>query len=108
MGDAASRTVVFAGPTLLRDEILGLAPAACVRGPIQSGDLEAHCLTDKDTVIIVDGYYHGVNAIRHKEILASLARGVTIIGAASMGALRAAELEEFGMIGIGAVFRAFR
>src|SRR5688572_32760283 len=34
--------------------------------------------------------------------------GVRVFGAASMGALRAAELQPFGMIGVGQVFQAYR
>jgi hypothetical protein len=36
------------------------------------------------------------------------AEGVHVFGAASMGALRAAELEQFGMVGVGAIFGAYR
>jgi hypothetical protein len=37
-----------------------------------------------------------------------MAHGIHVFGAASMGALRAAELAPFGMIGVGEVFEAFR
>ena len=37
-----------------------------------------------------------------------MSEGVPVFGAASMGALRAAELDEFGMRGIGRIFEAFR
>jgi TfuA protein len=43
-----------------------------------------------------------------KEILAVLERGKTVIGAASMGALRASELDGAGMIGVGWVYDYFR
>src|SRR6185369_4259068 len=46
-------------------------------------------------------------SVWHKEILWALSRGVRVYGAASMGALRAAELSVFGMVGVGEVFRAF-
>jgi hypothetical protein len=36
-----------------------------------------------------------------------MSRGVTVYGAASMGALRAAELAAFGMVGVGDVFEAY-
>src|SRR5207244_1996778 len=49
-----------------------------------------------------------VPAVWHKEILWALSQGVHVFGAASMGALRAAELAAFGMEGVGAVFEAFR
>jgi hypothetical protein len=43
----------------------------------------------------------------HKEILWALHQGVAVYGSASMGALRAAELAEFGVVGVGKVFEAF-
>ena len=46
-------------------------------------------------------------AVWHKEILLALERGIEVWGAASMGALRAAELAPFGMRGVGAIYRAF-
>jgi hypothetical protein len=46
--------------------------------------------------------------VRHKEILWALDRGIPVLGAASMGALRAAELHRFGMIGIGLIYRWYR
>jgi hypothetical protein len=53
---------------------------------------------------IIDGYFETVPAVWHKEILYAMERGVHVLGAASMGALRAAELEAFGMIGVGQIF----
>ena len=43
-----------------------------------------------------------------KEILAVLEQGKTVIGASSMGALRASELDRSGMIGVGWVYDYFR
>jgi hypothetical protein len=37
-----------------------------------------------------------------------MAQGIVMIGAASMGALRAAELHVFGMVGVGSIFRWYR
>lgn len=63
---------------------------------------------DPDTLVILDGYYYTVPAVTHKEILYALNAGVRVIGAASMGALRAAELAPFGMLGAGKIFRWYR
>ncbi len=41
----------------------------------------------------------------HKEILYALDAGVRVVGAASVGAHRAAELASFGMEGVGSIFR---
>ncbi|MGW2748121.1 TfuA-like protein [Streptomyces sp. NPDC001450] len=57
-----------------------------------------------DTVVIIDGVYHQSPAVRHKEIIWTLGRGVRVIGAASIGALRAAELADCGMLGVGSVW----
>src|SRR4029077_21255418 len=43
-----------------------------------------------------------------KEIVWAMAAGVHVFGAASSGALRAAELDAFGMRGIGRIYEAFR
>jgi hypothetical protein len=42
------------------------------------------------------------------EVLRALQSGATILGASSLGALRAVELEPFGMIGVGRIFRMYR
>ncbi|MFC6137001.1 TfuA domain-containing protein [Streptomyces spororaveus] len=51
--------------------------------------------------------YHQAPALRHKEILEAMGRGVRVIGAASIGALRAAELAPYGMLGVGSVYAAY-
>jgi hypothetical protein len=56
---------------------------------------------------LIDGSFRSVAAVRHKEILYAMTEGIHVFGAASMGALRAAELSTFGMIGVGKVFGSF-
>ncbi|MFD5633652.1 TfuA-like protein [Streptomyces sp. NPDC127077] len=98
---------VFVGPTLLRSEPLLARPDVRVWPPVQHGDLFDAAIYDGDTAVIVDGVYHQAPALRHKEILAAMGRGVRVIGAASIGALRAAELASFGMLGVGRVYTAY-
>jgi hypothetical protein len=57
--------------------------------------------------VLIDGVFDQTPSVRHKELLLLMSRGVPVIGAASMGALRAAELATFGMIGVGRIFEAF-
>jgi hypothetical protein len=99
---------IFVGPTLAGQAVLDVLPGAVLHPPVAHGDLLRAPLLRDDVVVIVDGYYHQRPSVRHKEILALLARGVVVIGCASMGALRAAELDEYGMIGNGAVYRMYR
>ena len=68
----------------------------------------APCARAHGRIGMVDGYFHNVPAVWHKEILWAMAEGVEVFGSASMGALRAAELHAFGMEGVGRVFEAYR
>ncbi len=101
--------VVFCGPTITASEVREHIDAICLP-PAGYGDvIRAMELSPKPRVIaIVDGVFRAVPAVRHKEILWALSQGVHVFGAASMGALRAAELCEFGMVGIGSIFADYR
>jgi hypothetical protein len=97
--------VLFAGPSLA-DE-LPVDRKIAVRDPARQGDL-ARAVADGATAIgLVDGVFEAVAAVWHKEILYALSEGVRVCGAASMGALRAAECAAYGMVGIGRVFEAY-
>jgi hypothetical protein len=98
--------VAFAGPSLpssLRDAYHGVQ----WRPPAQAGDLLEFASGGLSKLCLIDGYFDHRPAVRHKEILLLLSRGVRVFGAASIGALRAAEMAPLGMVGIGAIFRAY-
>ena len=77
--------------------------------PVAQGDVyRAVSRLRPRCVAIVDGYFQRVPSVWHKEILWAMDRGVHVAGAASMGALRAAELHGFGMLGVGRIFDAYR
>ncbi|GHF53540.1 hypothetical protein GCM10010218_38790 [Streptomyces mashuensis] len=95
---------VFLGPTLSPDEARQAVPGAVVHPPIRHGDLLALQPGPGDTVVVIDGVFHQTAPVRHKEITDALRRGARVIGASSMGALRAAELWQCGMEGVGLVF----
>lgn len=98
---------VFVGPTLEPGEGVLRAPLVRVHPPVQHGDLADESIAAGHTAVLIDGVYHQAPALRHKEILAAVARGVRVIGAASIGALRAAELHGHGVIGVGRIYRAY-
>lgn len=98
------RCIVFTGPTCSEADVVSVLPHAIVRPPIAAGDLWELGLDVGDTILIIDGYYYQQRSVRHKELLALIDRGVTVVGASSLGALRAAELMSFGMIGVGEIF----
>lgn len=98
---------VFAGPSLPK----AFRPANALfdwRGPASAGDLAELLDSPPARVCLIDGFFDFCPAPWHKELLLLLAEGTIVFGAASMGALRAAELERFGMVGVGAIFRAYR
>jgi len=77
------------------------------RPPAAMGDVY-RCLGDKpDCIAIIDGYFEGIPSVWHKEILYAMSNGVHVFGSSSMGALRAAELADFGMRGVGQIFEQF-
>ena len=78
------------------------------RPPAKQGDIcRAVQERGPDAVALIDGYFEQVPAVWHKEILWAMKLGVQVYGASSMGALRAAELQQFGMIGVGKIFEAY-
>jgi hypothetical protein len=100
------RVTAFAGPSL-RASARAPFPGIDWRPPAQAGDLLRLAAEDVSAVCLIDGYFDHRPAVRHKEILLLLSRGMRIFGASSIGALRAAEMQAFGMVGVGAIFRAY-
>jgi hypothetical protein len=107
---------VFVGPTMTAAEALaelrglpdGPGQDVVVCGPASFGDVCRATESRPIAVAIVDGYFERVPAVWHKEILWAMCEGVHVFGSSSMGALRAAELSDFGMVGIGAIYEAFQ
>lgn len=96
---------VFAGPTLAGERI---DPAIARFEPAALGSVFRAVEAGYRRIGIVDGYFGNVPSVWHKEILHAIASGAEVIGAASMGALRAAELSFYGMRGIGRIYRLYR
>ncbi len=100
--------VVFTGPSLPPALAAELLPSAVIAPPAQVGSVVRALRDHRPAALaIVDGYYERVPAVWHKEILLALSAGVACYGSSSMGALRAAELAPFGMVGVGEVFSWF-
>ena len=98
---------IFTGPTLTAAEARHELDATYLP-PVSEGDVYRIALTQPTAIGIIDGYFENVPSVWHKEILFAMGQGVHVFGAASMGALRAAELAAFGMEGVGAIFEAYR
>jgi hypothetical protein len=100
---------VFLGPSMTSAEARGLLPGAVFRPPAQQGDLLASVNQGGASVIgLIDGTFHQNLSVWHNEVCYLLSRGIVIYGASSMGALRAAETDRFGMIGVGQIYRWYK
>ncbi len=99
------KTIVFFGPSIAGAEVSRLA-AVTHAPPIRRGDLAD--AGGYEIIVILDGEFGQSMSVSPKEILAVLGQGKTVIGAASMGALRASELDRCGMLGVGWVYDRFR
>jgi hypothetical protein len=98
---------VFTGPTLPPEEGRELLDAVYAP-PVSQGDVYRVALKRPQAIGIIDGYFERVPSVWHKEIMWAMKQGIHVFGSASMGALRAVELEAFGMEGVGAVYEALR
>ena len=101
------KAAIFVGPTLSgslserRRDFLWLPPA-------EQGDVYEISRRGIRAIGLIDGRFETVCSVWHKEILWALSKGIRVYGAASLGALRAAELAEYGMIGVGKIYGDYR
>lgn len=100
------RPVVFAGPSLYGVQLNGFADID-FRGPAVCGDILKSVAEGRKTIGLIDGGFEHGPAAWHKEILEAIQLGCAVFGASSMGALRAAELHNFGMIGLGQIYSEY-
>lgn len=99
--------IIFTGPSLHPEEAKKFLDAD-YRHPVGRDDILL-ALEDKPRIIgIIDGVFHQRPAVSHKELLKALKSGVIVVGGSSMGALRASELDDMGMIGVGEVYQAYK
>ncbi|WP_287238179.1 TfuA-like protein [Mesorhizobium sp.] len=101
----ASELVVFLGPTMQQSEAAGILDAIYLPPAEQGSVVRAVREYLPRAIILIDGSFGTVPAVRHKEILWALAKGIPVFGAASIGAIRAAELAAVGMQGYGFIYR---
>lgn len=104
----AQDIVIFLGPTLSKEEAQAHLQAVYLP-PVKQGDLISLVSQFRPKIVgIIDGLFHENLSVWHKEILYALQQGTHVFGASSMGALRAAETSQFGMIGIGEIFTQYQ
>ncbi len=102
------RVVVFAGPSMVGIDLTKHADLTFCP-PIRRGEVDAlvECTRVPGILLIVDGIFHHYPSVGHSEIRRAVDCGWQVWGASSMGAIRAAEMVNFGMRGFGQVFQRF-
>jgi hypothetical protein len=96
-------TVAFLGPSLDWAQARRIAPDIELLPPARQGDIFSALQGRPSVLCLIDGVFDAVPSVWHHELRAALDAGVTVLGASSMGALRAAELQSFGMQPVGEV-----
>jgi hypothetical protein len=97
---------IFIGPSLSVDDARKVLDAVYLP-PVKMGDVFNLTQKNPTAIGIIDGFFENTAAVWHKEILHAMSLGIPVFGGGSMGALRAAELHTFGMIGVGKIFQDF-
>ena len=101
------KKIIFAGPSLQKDTFES-SKEVTILPPCKQGDIYLAALGKPCVIGVIDGFFEGVPSVWHKEILWAMSNGITVVGAASMGALRACELDHYGMVGIGKIYEDYR
>jgi hypothetical protein len=102
------RPVVFVGPSLAPQQVRAELPEAVVLPPVKRDDLYVVRERGTRSLLVVDGVFAQHLALSPREVVDVLEDGATVVGAASLGAVRAAECWPAGMVGVGLIFRLFK
>ena len=104
----AEKIVIFTGPSLDHDKAREIFDKAVYMPPIKRGDATRAFENGAKIIGIIDGIFFDEVAISPRELLSLLDKGVILIGGSSMGALRAAELDVYGMVGVGHIYEMYK
>ncbi len=102
-----TKIVIFLGPSLPLEQAKCTLDAVYLPPAAQSDLISAVQIHQPDVIGLIDGVFLQRPSVWHKEILYALSQGISVYGASSMGALRAAETESFGMVGVGRIYQMY-
>jgi len=105
------RIVVFVGPSVDKEtakEILDAEYDVDYLPPAKRGDVSRAANDGAEIICLIDGVFFQDSAVAHREILYALKKGARVIGSSSMGALRASELDLYGMEGVGKIYEWYK
>src|SRR5690348_8986049 len=100
--------LVFLGPSLSVEEAGAVLPDAEYHPPAGRGDLYRARFLGASIMVLIDGTFLQRYAPSPRELVEVVRDGAWVLGAASIGALRAAECWPVGMRGAGLIYRLFR
>ena len=99
--------VVYAGTSISHSDARKILDAD-YRPPVRREDIRRLIKSQPDIIGIIDGIFFDSAAVAHREIIEALNSGITVVGGGSMGALRASELDSYGMIGVGRIYQMYK
>ena len=105
-----NKPIVYLGPTLRREEAVKILDAD-YRDPAKKGDflMLSQDSDEKKYVGFIDGVFlHDYPPPPIEVYHLATRKNIELLGASSLGALRAVELEKFGMKGIGKIFQLYK
>ena len=105
-----NKPLIFLGPSLSKERAKEILEAE-YRMPAKKGDFLRLQNTTGERILVglIDGVFlhnYPPTPIEVYQLIKN--KNFVVIGAASLGALRAVELEKFGMIGIGKIFELYK
>lgn len=103
-----NKVAIFLETTLSVHDAVKILPSADYYDSVKKGDVIDAVAKGYDLILIIDGCFGWTAAVWHKEIMFALKKGVNVVGCSSMGALRAAELDVYGMNGYGEIYEMYK
>jgi hypothetical protein len=101
------KPVVYTGNSISHKEATKILDAD-YRPPVRRDDIKKLIKSYPEIIGIIDGVFFDSAAVAHREIIEALNNGIIVVGGASMGALRASELDSYGMIGVGKIYEMYK
>jgi hypothetical protein len=102
------KIAVFLGPSCSLEDARQILPQADYFPPAARGSIYRIINDGYRMIVLLDGLFYGQYSVWHKELLFAIDSGIDVLGATSMGALRAAELDGHGMVGFGQIYQWYR
>lgn len=106
--EAKARIIIYTGTSITHEDAKKILPDAEYLPPVKRGDILEAIREQPDIIGIIDGVFFDSAAVAHREILQALQEGILVVGGASMGALRASELDVHGMKGVGIIYQRYQ